>query len=255
MILESNRGCPYGCTFCDWGSATASKIRQFDLDRIFAELEWSALNRFEVIAFADANFGSFARDVDIAQRTADLKRTHGYPQQLGTNYAKNSVKHLKPIVEALVKGDIIAKGLLSLQSMDEDTLSVINRKNIKLEKYEALAAEFRANNLPLYIDLMMGLPGSTLKSFQGDLQQCIDREVFPKIHPTQLLVNSPMNEPSYREKIRHYGCTQRDSDLLRILFRSRLRRDAQVQAYFPGGRQIRDPASRTALCTSGNRSA
>ena len=41
-IIETNRGCPYGCTFCDWGSATLSRIRKFDLDRVFAELEWCA---------------------------------------------------------------------------------------------------------------------------------------------------------------------------------------------------------------------
>ncbi len=29
VTIETNRGCPYGCTFCDWGSATASRIRQF----------------------------------------------------------------------------------------------------------------------------------------------------------------------------------------------------------------------------------
>lgn len=210
-IMETNRGCPYGCTFCDWGSATASKIRKFDLDRVFAELEWCARSHIQVIGLADANFGTFKRDVEIAQRTADLKKIHGFPLQLGTNYAKNSVKHLKPIVETLAKGDILAKGLLSLQSMDEDTLSVINRANIRLKKYEALAAEFRANNLPLYVDLMMGLPGSTVKSFRNDLQECVDREVYPKIHPTQLLVNSPMNEPAYREQ---HGITIGPSEML-----------------------------------------
>ena len=35
LNLETNRGCPYGCTFCDWGSATLSRIRKFDLDRVF----------------------------------------------------------------------------------------------------------------------------------------------------------------------------------------------------------------------------
>lgn len=25
--IETNRGCPYGCTYCDWGSATLSRIR------------------------------------------------------------------------------------------------------------------------------------------------------------------------------------------------------------------------------------
>ena len=49
LNLETNRGCPYGCTFCDWGSATLSRIRKFDLDRVFAELEWCAKNGFKVV--------------------------------------------------------------------------------------------------------------------------------------------------------------------------------------------------------------
>jgi hypothetical protein len=212
VILETNRGCPYGCTFCDWGSATASKIRKFDLDRVFAEFEWCARNKVGSVGLADANFGQFERDISIAQKCADLKGIYGFPRSMGTNYAKNSVKHLKPIIDALVKADILASGLLSLQSMDEGTLSVINRANIKLKKYEALAAEFRANDLPLYVDLMMGLPGSTVDSFRNDLQECVDREVYAKVHPTQLLVNSPMNQPAYREK---HGITVKPTEMVR----------------------------------------
>jgi len=77
---------------------------------------------------------------------------------------------------------------------------VINRSNIKVEKYHELAHEFRRAGLPLFVDLMMGLPGATVDSFRGDLQRSIDREVIAKIHPTQLLVNSPMNEPGYRRR-------------------------------------------------------
>ena len=211
VILESNRGCPYGCTFCDWGSATASKIRKFDLDRIFAELDWCAKHHVRDVGFADANFGVFDRDVEIARHLAELKKATGSPRHMGTNYAKNSVKNLKPIIKSLVDVDIIAWGLLSLQSMDEETLSVIDRSNIKLSKYEALAREFRDNGLPLYVDLMLGLPGSTLESFRNDLQECVDREVYPKIFPTVLLVNSPMNEPSYREK---HGITALPGELV-----------------------------------------
>jgi radical SAM superfamily enzyme YgiQ (UPF0313 family) len=28
--LETNRGCPYQCTFCDWGSLTYNKVKQFN---------------------------------------------------------------------------------------------------------------------------------------------------------------------------------------------------------------------------------
>jgi len=198
-VVETNRGCPYGCTFCDWGSATTQRIRQFSLDRVFAELEWCASNGSKVIALADANFGIFERDVAIAEKIAELRGRYGYPHHFGVNYAKNSIKHLKPIVKILCDAGILAYGQLSLQSTDKDTLATIRRSNIKLEKYDELAQEFRQAGLPLFIDLMMGLPGATVQSFRNDLQEAIDREVIPKAYPTQLLVNSPMNEPAYRE--------------------------------------------------------
>jgi hypothetical protein len=198
-IVETNRGCPYGCTFCDWGSATLSRIRKFDLDRVFAELEWCAEHHIPQIFLADANFGILERDVEIAEKVAELKRMHGYPTLFSTNYAKNTTKHLKHIVGTLADAGILNQGLLSLQSMDADVLKTVKRSNIKTAKYDDLAREFRAANLPLFVDLMLGLPGATQESFRADLQGCIDREVTAKVYPTELLVNSPMNEPGYRE--------------------------------------------------------
>ena len=37
---ETNRGCPFSCTYCDWGSATNSKVARIDLDRVSRELDW-----------------------------------------------------------------------------------------------------------------------------------------------------------------------------------------------------------------------
>ena len=96
--------------------------------------------------------------------------------------------------------DILAEGVVSLQTMDETTLKVIDRSNIKLDKYNELSTEFRRARLPLAADIMMGLPGSTPISFKNDLQKCTDRDIRVRATPTQLLPNSPMNEPSYRKE-------------------------------------------------------
>jgi radical SAM superfamily enzyme YgiQ (UPF0313 family) len=198
MTIESNRGCPYGCTYCDWGSATLSRIRKFDLDRVFEELEWCARHKVETVFNADANFGIFSRDVDIARKLVELKEQYGYPKRFESSYAKNTVKHLREIIEILANGDILSTGTLSLQSVDPGTLDAIHRSNIRVDKYDDLAVEFGKLGLPLVVELMMGLPGSTMTSFLGDLQQCIDREVKSRVNPTEVLMNSPMNDPEYR---------------------------------------------------------
>lgn len=199
-IIETNRGCPYGCTFCDWGSATLSRVRKFNLDRVFEELEWCAKHHIEDASIADANFGMLERDVSITEKIAELRGTYGYPRTVSINYAKNQVKYLRQIIEIMSAAEILAEGVVSLQTMDETTLKVIDRSNIKLDKYNELSTEFRRANLPLAADIMMGMPGSTPAAFSSDLQKCTDRDIRVRANATQLLPNSPMNEPSYREE-------------------------------------------------------
>ncbi len=199
VTLETNRGCPYGCTFCDWGAATMTKVRQFDLERVKREIRWAADANAEQVFVADANFGIFARDVEIAQEIARCRKERGSPGVFSSSYAKNSIKHVRPIVEALTGAGLIAQGVLSFQTNDASTLEIIRRSNIKREKYEELARGMREARLPLVVELMFGLPGSTVASFKADLQQCMDRELVARANETYLLVNSPMNDRAYRE--------------------------------------------------------
>ncbi|WP_438021201.1 radical SAM protein [Sorangium sp. So ce315] len=199
-VLETNRGCPYGCTFCDWGSATLQKIRTFDLERVRGEIEWIAAHHIPIIWCADANFGILERDVEIARMVADARRRHGFPRQFLVNYAKNATARLAEIVRILRDADVAAEGVLSMQTTDEATLSIVRRSNIKTRKYDELIDVFRHLKLPVTTDLMMGLPGSTVDSFAGDLQRCIDRAVPARVYHAQVLANSPMADPVYREK-------------------------------------------------------
>lgn len=199
-IIESNRGCPFGCTFCDWGSATNQKVRKFDLDRVKQEVDWIAKNKVRVLWIADANYGLYDRDIELSQHIVDTKAQTGYPQEVVVNYTKNSTWRLVEIIKIFTAGGIISQGIISIQTTDDKTLEVINRKNIKTEKYDELTKVFYDLKLPLSTDLMMGLPGITIEAFNKDLQRYIDMDVSVKAYPTQLLPNSPMADPDYIEK-------------------------------------------------------
>ena len=228
-IIETNRGCPYGCTFCDWGSATNQKIRKFDLQRVIDEITWIGKNKIRVMWIADANYGLYDRDIEISQFIVDIKRKYGYPQEIVVNYTKNSTWRLVEIIKIFTEGGIIGQGIISIQTTDEKTLEVINRKNIKTQRYDELAQAFTDLNLPLSTDLMIGLPGMTIQSFMADLQRYIDMDVSVKAYPTQLLPNSPMAEPGYMQKyeikadehnflISTYSYTQADIQRMKKLY-------------------------------------
>lgn len=228
-IIETNRGCPYGCTFCDWGSATNQKIRKFDLQRVMDEITWIGKNKVRVMWIADANYGLYDRDIEISQFIVDIKRKYGYPQEIVVNYTKNSTWRLVEIIKIFTEGGIIGQGIISIQTTDEKTLEVINRKNIKTQRYDELAQAFTDLNLPLSTDLMIGLPGMTIQSFMADLQRYIDMDVSVKAYPTQLLPNSPMAEPGYMQKyeikadehnflISTYSYTQADIQRMKKLY-------------------------------------
>jgi len=141
-LWETNRGCPFSCTFCDWGSATAAKVTKFDMDRIYAELNWMADNKIEYIFVCDANFGILPRDKDIANHVASLKVKTGYPQGFSVQNTKNATERAFDTQMVIAKSGLNRGVALSMQSLDEETLANIKRANISNETYFELARRF-----------------------------------------------------------------------------------------------------------------
>jgi len=182
-----------------------------------------------VLWVADANFGMYDRDIELAAWICDVKKKYGFPREVVVNYTKNATNRLAKIVEVFAENGICSQGIISIQSRDEATLEVINRKNIKTDKYNDLSDIFKAEGLPLSTDLMMGLPGITVEAFKRDLQFYFDKDVEVKAYRTQLLPNSPMADPDYIEKyqivvdkddflISSFSYTEAELDEMQALF-------------------------------------
>lgn len=200
---ETDRGCPYQCTFCDWGSATATKLRKWEEDRLFKEVEWFADNKIPYIDCCNANFGIFQdRDFRLAEKLRNEFTAKGFPETFRTNWAKISSEKIIPIAKLLEEVGLLRAVTLSLQSMDEQTLGIIKRANIKFDEFSELTASFRRNGIPTYTELIMGLPGETLETFKKGFETIISDSTIGSVvvYNCGVLPNAPMNEPSYREK-------------------------------------------------------
>ena len=141
-LWETNRGCPYSCTFCDWGNADVNKIKKYDMGRLYDEIQWINNNNFYYMFFSDANFGIFAeRDMEIAGYIADCHARNGSPHHVITNWAKNKSEQVVAIAERLARGGVANNITMAVQSTNPDTLKVIKRKNLHKGKIDTLKTD------------------------------------------------------------------------------------------------------------------
>ena len=214
-LWETNRGCPFRCTFCDWGSATAAKVTKFGEERLYREVDWFAKRKIEYIFCCDANFGIQKRDVDIANYVADVKKTTGYPVALSVQNTKNATERAY-LTQKILSDAGLNKGVaLSMQSVDMPTLEAIKRDNISLGTYMELQRRFTKDKVETYSDLILGLPGETYESFVRGVDQLMENGQHNRIQFNNLsiLPNAEMGDPAYQKK---YGMVTVESKIINI---------------------------------------
>lgn len=198
--LETNRGCPYACTFCDWGGVTYSKVKKFDLDRISLELDWISKNNIVYLFIADANFGIFKeRDVEIAELIR-VSADKGIIDAVNIQYAKNNTDHCFEIAKII--GPYNRGITVSVQSMNRPTLEAIKRNNLEINDISLLMKQSSEQNVPTYTEVILGLPLETLESWKDGLAQLLELGQHQNIdfYFTEILENSELNSFATRQK-------------------------------------------------------
>jgi putative methyltransferase len=200
-ILESNRGCPYGCLFCDWGSATKSKINSYRTEVILREVEYLAIQNVNVIGVSDANFGLFERDIEIAKHVTALKSQYNAPKYFMPQMSKGWGAHNEAVAQILNDSDLTIGITLSLQSWNEKTLAAIKRKNVSQDQYSTVAKMAKLKNIPIYTELILGLPEESYSSYLSNLNKILLNQVDElRVYPLTMLPNADLSDKSCREK-------------------------------------------------------
>ncbi len=198
--FETSRGCPFSCTFCDWGSLTYSKVKQFEFDRLEQEILWMKNNPIAYIFMADANFGIFKnRDVELAKMFYKHLNDSRL-DKIAIQFAKNSNDHVIQIGKAL--GRLMKGVTLSQQSMSEKTLEEIKRKNLDINKLGEMLEKTEAADLDAYSEMIIGLPGETLESWKDGMGEILEagQHNCVEVWYAQTLKNSEMSSEESREK-------------------------------------------------------
>ena len=199
--LETNRGCPYHCSFCDWCDYDLP-MRMFPMERVKKDLEWISDHRIAYCMCVDSNFGLLERDEEIAEYAVALKKKNGFPDKIGACFAKDKTDRIFRINKMF--NDVgMSKGVsISFQSMSEEVLRNISRRNMNKEKLADQLELYHKAGIPTYTELILGLPGETLKSFNEGICELLERGQHDSINVFRCEVypNSTLADPDYMKK-------------------------------------------------------
>jgi radical SAM superfamily enzyme YgiQ (UPF0313 family) len=180
-LWETNRGCPFQCTFCVQGTGYYNRVSYFDQARLREEIDYMGRMIRErspaigMLRIADPNYGMYGRDPEISGYIGEAQRRYGWPRYIDATTGKNRPDR---IIESLEKVSGAMVLWQAVQSLDENVLRNVQRENIKLEAYEALQIHLRGRGLKSSSDLILGLPGESLDSHVAGMMRMIDAGIM-----------------------------------------------------------------------------
>ena len=204
-IVETNRGCPFLCSYCFWGQGGLNKqFRFYSLKRVRQVADWCGANKIQYVFCADSNYGMFKRDLEIAGYFTETKRACGYPEKFRVCYGKNAEDNIFETGKLLTRYGMEKGITLSRQSDNPEALANVGRKNVKLSAYNSLQKKYNRENIPVYTELILGLPGETYRSFLKGIEEILrsglKNQLF--VYFCQVYPNTELSDAGYRDKFK-----------------------------------------------------
>lgn len=226
MIIETTRGCPYKCVFCEWGGGTGTKIIKKDIDLVKRDI--LALKRagFRDAYLTDANFGAFEdRDIEIfkfawehglnltdisTMKSTDLTRRirliDRWFEVVGSS-ARTKVNTKEEEVDmwdATAYSSIVPT--VSIQSISDEAMKIAKRVDLSTENKLKLSRHIekrcREEGFPVpALELILGMPGSTIDDFYNEVEIIWNFKAWGSYrHDYMFLPDSELNSDEYKKE-------------------------------------------------------
>ncbi|KAA9166501.1 KedN5 family methylcobalamin-dependent radical SAM C-methyltransferase [Amycolatopsis acidicola] len=193
-LMETNRGCPYKCSFCYWGGAVGQRVRSFSRERLAEELDFFAFHEVPALVLCDANFGLLEADEEFVEDLIKTRERRGFPRALETSWAKNKSARFHRIVTQLQRHGFKSSFTLALQTLSDEALTGMKRRNMKVNQWEDLVTWLSDEGLDCYAELIWGAPGETRESFLEGYDRLAGKVSRIAVYPLLLLPNTSYTE-------------------------------------------------------------
>ena len=200
-VIQTNRGCPFLCTYCVDGNSAVMKVNNFSIERIKSDLLYISQHvpkTTKSMIISDLNFGMMPRDLEICDYISEMQSEYDFPRQIQAATGKNSKER---IIEAIKRLNGALRLWMSVQSMDEQVLANVKRSNISLEHTLALAPVIKKSNLRTSSEVILGLPGESYDTHIETLKKLVKAKIDSiVVYTCMMLDGSEMNTPQERNK-------------------------------------------------------
>ncbi|MGH8749518.1 MAG: B12-binding domain-containing radical SAM protein [Burkholderiales bacterium] len=188
-VLQTYRGCPFTCSFCEWGTLESPK-RVREVDHLCAEFAGMARHdvggAIEVDAGLNLNQHAFRNLREAADRTGFFRDRHLICEVYPAKVRQEHIDFLGSVGRALVG--------IGLQSFDNKVLAHVERSYDE-ERFEETLAQL-TGVADVAIEIIMGLPGDTPQNFRTSFERarrypCALRVYHCVVLPSALMVRAP----------------------------------------------------------------
>ena len=183
-FIETFRGCPISCAFCQWGEQRSDRV--YSAEYLAAHLQGLARARAQNVFFTDAAFNLSARafrNLLEAERQVQVLshftiHGHLYP----THVNEMHLEFMSKVGKAQVS--------IGVQTFDPEVLRKLGRP-FDLQRFERVLRDLRGR-IPIDVELIYGLPGDNPESFRKTFDKTLEladtvRVFFPMVLPDALL--------------------------------------------------------------------
>jgi radical SAM superfamily enzyme YgiQ (UPF0313 family) len=206
VLFETNRGCPYSCTFCNDGHQMRNRISKKSVEMIAEELRYIArrVRPQADMHLADLNYGMYHDDLETSQMIRSIIDEFGWPRRLSACVGKSHPDRCLKAADIINGADEgIFRFGASFQSTDVQVLRNVKRKNVSMKRL-AEVRDFNSpdfGNLEYFTEIIVPLPGDTTETHAESLRACVDdlhMNTF-EVHQLTLLPGTEMAEAGSRE--------------------------------------------------------
>ena len=176
-MIQTNRGCPFSCTFCVDGADDVRQVNQFSIQRTEDELNYigtRVLKNKNLLYISDLNFGMYPKDIQICDIISQIQQNYGYPQRIIVSTGKNKKER---IIDSIKRLHGALRFLIAVQSTDNTVLTNIKRDNISVDHMMALAPAIKNENLRTSSEVIVALPGDTYETNVNTIKHLLRAQI------------------------------------------------------------------------------